>query len=87
MLSHSLELGLFLAASFVISLVQPTSAQEFWPSAIPLTVKTPYLNSWMDVHAENGTHDLTFWWTQYWTLNSVSLPISPLFDMHSIPEL
>ena len=70
MFSLPLELCLLLVAGFV----QLTSAQDFWPAAVPLAVKTPYLNSWLQMGVMDGPSNL-YRWPQHWTLAHVRSPI------------
>ena len=42
------------------------SAQTFFPAAIPLAVKTPYLNTWYD--SFTGSNASSNAWPQFWTL-------------------
>ncbi|KAJ7596532.1 hypothetical protein C8J56DRAFT_917682 [Mycena floridula] len=40
------------------------AAQTFWPAAIPLAVRSPYFNSWLDTRSGNAVQNQ---WPQFWT--------------------
>jgi hypothetical protein len=66
--------GLALAASMVYS--QPVPSQNFWPSMVPLAVRSPYLNAWMST--PNGTTPLNSWpilWNGIVVISSFSCTI------------
>ena len=49
-----------------MSLLQVHAAQSFWPAAVPLAVRSPYLNSWADT--QNGS-DTSNSWPAFWDGN------------------
>jgi len=57
-----------LAVTGVLVHSQATSSQTFWPAAVPLAVRSPYLNAWMATL--NGTAPLNIWPT-FWTSDHV----------------
>ncbi|KAH9924399.1 uncharacterized protein B0H18DRAFT_1119936 [Fomitopsis serialis] len=52
-----------------LTLIQVHGAQNFWPAAIPLAVRTPYLNSWEYTTETSGSS--TSHWPSFW--NGVTL--------------
>ena len=58
--------------SFFSSLVDAQGpVQTLFPAAIPLAVKTPYMNMWYNT--VNGSLPLSSAWPAVWSLGSVSL--------------
>ena len=57
-----------LAVTGVLVHSQATSSQTFWPAAVPLAVRSPYLNAWMATL--NGTAPLNLWPT-FWNSDHV----------------
>lgn len=62
MTPHLCILALFLRFSL------GNAQQTFWPAAIPLAVRTPYLNTWQ--LTENGTTNPHTTWSTFWTRKS-----------------
>ncbi|KAH9920686.1 uncharacterized protein B0H18DRAFT_1213278 [Fomitopsis serialis] len=63
-------LGLASLLSIIcLTLLQVHGAQTFWPAAIPLAVRTPYLNSWQYTTKTSGSS--TNQWPSFW--NGVTL--------------
>lgn len=46
-------------------------AQTFWPAAIPLAVRTPYLNAWM--YTQPSYAASTNNWPSFWNTNVSSV--------------
>jgi hypothetical protein len=65
-----------LAIAGVLVQCQSTSSQTFWPAAVPLAVRSPYLNTW--VATLNGTTPLDIW-PNFWNDRNVSVLLSALF--------
>jgi hypothetical protein len=71
-----LEIDMFLRLPCILAVVgrivlsQSTSAQTFWPAMVPLAVRSPYLNAWMDVR--NGSTPQNAW-PVFWDDSSVSI--------------
>ena len=65
-----------LAIAGVMVQCQSTFSQTFWPAAVPLAVRSPYLNTW--VATLNGTTPLDVW-PNSWNLGNVSVLLSALF--------
>lgn len=59
MLSHPRITALL--GMLLVSLVQLVHAQRFWPAAVPLNVKTPYLSSWVHMPASDDPTNLCMW--------------------------
>lgn len=52
------------------SFIQLVQAQDFWPAAVPLCLKSPYLNSWLALPPSEAPPNL-FRWPGPWTMNRV----------------
>ena len=65
------RLSLFFPALFSLVRAQGTG-QTLFPAAIPLAVKTPYLNTWYE--SVNTSAPLSNSYPQFWTMN-VSTPL------------
>ena len=57
----------FLLLSLLSTLVRVQgSAQTFFPAAIPLSVKSPYLNTWLS--SPNASNPISNAWPLFWNL-------------------
>lgn len=67
-LLSSMALSAFLSTFFI-----HVQAQEFRPAVVPLSVKSPYLNSWLKVPpSESKEPQNIIEWPQPWTVDRVS---------------
>lgn len=61
---------LYLFTCYLLAAIV-NAQQTFWPAAVPMAVRTPYLNSWQVT--ENGTKQNPFSdWTRFWTRNHIT---------------
>jgi hypothetical protein len=59
--------------TFWVAFFIDVQAQEFRPDVVPLSVKSPYLNSWLKVPpSESEEPQNIFAWPQPWTMGRVS---------------
>ena len=70
MLRSKLLSLLFFLISFSLGRAQPGPVQTLFPAAIPLAVKTPYLNTWYD--SLSNSDYLSNSWSLFWPM-TVSL--------------
>ena len=81
MFSVNVTMSFLLRIPFLLLFVVKALAQAgpsqwnpspFNPPALPLAVKSPYLNAWMP--QGNNPPELSSFWPQLWTINNVSFP-------------
>jgi hypothetical protein len=74
-LPTSTTIHIFFVA-FFIPLIQ---GQDFRPAVVPLSVKSPYLNAWIEVPASEEPQTLLTW-PRLWTWEHVSAAFRVILD-------